>query len=729
MSYYKDRLDSLFLTTEDCTDVLTYDVAEDDSRKGRFQYIRPSDEGIDIYFFDLHKNVRYFDVVEPENVRPGKDRQNHKEYKITRLDNPVGDMKYKFPAGVGETYPFIPTEICDKYAKGEKIKVLYLTEGAFKAWKAAKHGLNIVGLTSITHYKQADGVIYRDISRIIEKCNVECVCMLYDNDCLDLGAKDLTTNGDLARRPTTFFNSMVSIYNLLLEYPVDIYFTHILKDVEGSPKGLDDLYCSFHGNEDIITRDLNALSRCNDFTYKLNLKTNFKRLRSYFGIKNAQAFFAKHESEIMNTGNNSFIFYGSQYRININADTGEKEITLEVPADLNKFFRCGDDYYELVPTPNPWGEMEDVLTKRSAKTITDDFGKDALKYVQKYKAFVNIPSNVSYQRIINNCYNIYNEIHHEIKEGSWRWTETFLQHIFGEYYELGLDYLTILYREPTQKLPVLCLVSEERRTGKTTFLDWLCDIYGENGCIIGNEELKSQFNGVFLQKLIVGLDETSLADNREITERIKMLSTAKKIPTQRKGVDFTINYIFAKFILCSNKVDSFIYTEGEENRFFVLKIPTLDGKEIVDLRNKLHEEIPAFLFYIQNRKITHKKESRMWFAYDLYRTQAFEALCEKQKPRAQKIVESFIAETMEDFNLKELLVTKDAICEMVPDLRKFELQVNDILKRLSNDKATKPQRFSIPYWVDNEGAEAFGGDPMKVSYRRFLGRPYLFTKH
>lgn len=729
MSYFKDRLDSLFLTTEDCTDVLTYDIAEDDSRKGRFQYIRSSDEGIDIYFFDLHKNVRYFDVVDPANVRPGKDRQNHKEYKITRLENPVGDMKYKFPTGVGETYPFIPTEICDKYAKGEKIKVLYLTEGAFKAFKASKHGLNIVGLTSITHYKQADGVIYRDISRIIEKCNVECVCMLYDNDCLDLGAKDLTTNGDLARRPTTFFNSMVSIYNLLLEYNVDIYFTHILKDVEGSPKGLDDLYCAFHGNEDIITRDLNALSRSNDYTYKLNLKTNFKRLRSYFGIKNAQSFFAKHETEIMNTGNNSFIFYGSQYRININADTGEKEITLEVPADLNKFFRCGDDYFELVPTPNPWGEMEDVLTKRAAKTITDDFGKDALKYVQKYKAFVNIPSNVSYQRIINSCYNIYNEIHHEIKEGSWRWTELFLQHIFGEYYELGLDYLTILYREPTQKLPVLCLVSEERRTGKTTFLDWLCDIYGENGCIIGNEELKSQFNGVFLQKLIVGLDETSLADNREITERIKMLSTAKKIPTQRKGVDFTINYIFAKFILCSNKVDSFIYTEGEENRFFVLKIPTLDGKEIVDLRNKLHEEIPAFLFYIQNRKITHKKESRMWFAYDLYRTKAFEALCEKQKPRAQKIIETFITETMEDFNLKELWVSKDAICEMVPDLRKFELQVNDILKRLSSNKATKPTRFSIPYWVDNEGAEAFGGDPMKVSYRRFLGRPYLFTKH
>lgn len=728
MSYFKERLDSLFLTVADCTDVLCWDIDAENSRRARFQYITSSDEGIDIYFFDLNKNIRYYDVVDPSQVRPGKENLNHKEYKITRLENPVGDMKYKFPAGVGETYPFIPTEICDKYAKGEKIKTLYLTEGAFKAWKAAKHGLNIIGLTSITHYKQADGTIYRDISKVIERCNVEVVCMLYDNDCLDLSGKDLADGGDLSRRPTTFFNSMVAIYNLLLEYNVDIYFTHILKDVEGSPKGLDDLYCAFHGSEDIITRDLNALSRCNDYSYKLNLKTNFKRLKAYFGLKNADVFFRKHETEIMGAGD-SFVFYGSRYRININADTGEKEIALEVPADLNKFFRCGDDYFELVPTPNPYGELEDVLTRRAAKTITDDFGKDALKYLQKYKAFVNIPSNVSYQRVISNCYNVYNEIRHEVKEGPWRWTETFLQHIFGEYYEIGLDYLTILYREPTQMLPVLCLVSEERRTGKTTFLDWLCDIYGENGCIIGNEELKSQFNGVFLQKLIVGLDETSLADNREITERIKMLSTAKKIPTQRKGVDFTINYNFAKFILCSNKVDSFIYTDGEENRFFVLKIPSLDGKEIVDIRRKLHEEIPAFLFYLQNRKITHKKESRMWFAYNLYRTKAFEDLCEKQKPRPQKIIETFIKEKFEDFNLNELELTKDAICEMVPELRKFELQIPDILKRLADGKADKPKRFSIPYWAENEGAEAFGGDPLRVVYKRCMGRPFLFQKH
>ena len=46
-------------------------------------------------------------------------------------------------------------------------------------------------------------------------------------------------------------------------------------------------------------------------------------------------------------------------------------------------------------------------------------------------------------------------------------------HIFGDQYELGLDYLQILYTMPQQKLPILLLVSEERNTGKSTILNFL----------------------------------------------------------------------------------------------------------------------------------------------------------------------------------------------------------------------------------------------------------------
>lgn len=723
MSYFDERIKSLNLSEADCHARLGYELDAENYQTGDYQFIRPSDIGIEIHFFDINRNIIYYDEVDPRNVRSGKEKLNRKVYKITRLENPEGDMKYKFPAAVGETYPFIPVEVCDKYKAGEQIRILYLTEGAFKAFKAAKHGLDIIGLTSITHYKQSDGTIYRDIRRLIEKCKVEVVCMLYDADCLDLSAKDLATRGDLSRRPNTFFNSMKCIYDLLNEYSLDIYFTHILKEVEGAPKGLDDLYCQFVGNEDMITKDLLSLSRCNDFSYKLNLKTHFSKLRAYFGLKSPTHFFNKHEREICNTGESSFVFYGSRYRIGTDENTGEKTVTLEMPADLNKYFRCGDDYFELVPTPTPFGEMEEVLTKRSVKTITDDFGKDAIKHIAKYKAFVNIPSNINYQRIINNCYNYYNPISHEITEGSWYFTEMFLHHIFGDYYDVGIDYLTILFKEPTQILPVLCLVSEERRTGKTTFLDWLTDIYGENACVIGSEELKSQFNGVFLRKLICGIDETSLSDNREITERIKFLSTAKVIPIQTKGKDFVLVKNFCKFIMCSNKVDSFIYSDSEEVRFFVLKVPPFEGKEITDIRKRMYDEIPAFLHFLLNRNTTYKKETRAWFAYNLIRTDAFDALCEKQKPRVQKIIETWISETMEDFELTELKMTKNALISVLPELHKYENQINDILKKMGCEKSDKTVRFKIPVW-SNDPLE----NELRMTSLDFNGRPFIYRK-
>lgn len=719
--YYITRLKELGVTEKDCKTVLNYEVGNDCTEKtGEYQFIREGDKGIDIYFFDLHGNIIYFDDKAKEYNRQCK--TTNTEYKITRLAEPNGDMKYKFPSGVGETFPWIPPALVKKYKKREVIRTLYLTEGAFKAFKASLHGLDIVGLTSITHYKAKDGMIYKDIIRLIQDCKVENVVMLYDADCLNISHKDLVAGEDISRRPNTFYNSMVSIYNLLLEFDVNIFFAHILNDIEGNPKGLDDLYVAMKGHEELVTNDLLSLSRINSFTYKLNLRTNFKRLKSYFGLGNHITFFEKHKEEIKNNGG-SFVFYGSKYKLETDERTGEILPTLLFPSDLNKFFRCGDDYFELVDTPTPFGETEEKLTKRSITTIKDDFGKDAIKHIKKYKAFVNIPNNQNYQRVINNCYNTYNPINHEVQEGSWKFTQMFLEHIFGDYYEIGLDYVTILYRYPTEILPVLCLVSTERRTGKTTFLDWLCDIFGDNACVVGNEEFKSQFNGVFLTKLIMGLDETSLADNREITERIKWLSTTKKIPVQKKGVDFNIVDNFCHLIMCSNQESNFVFTEKEEVRYFVLKIPSLDGKEMTDLRKRLQQEIPAFLYYIQNRTITYPKKSRQWFAYELTRTKAFEALCENQKPRCQKILEQWINDTVTDFGLSELKMTKSALIDILPELRKWENQINDTLKRIGCEKQTKTERFKIPYWGKNE----FDGE-LSQREMEHIGKPFIYKK-
>jgi len=88
--------------------------------------------------------------------------------------------------------------------------------------------------------------------------------------------------------------------------------------------------------------------------------------------------------------------------------------------------------------------------------------------IEKFIDFVLVPDNSdNYKRNIGNCYNIYEPIKFTPEKGEFKMTEIFLEHIFGTYLNVGLDYLTILFKKPAEKLPALCLVSREQKTGKS----------------------------------------------------------------------------------------------------------------------------------------------------------------------------------------------------------------------------------------------------------------------
>lgn len=206
----------------------------------------------------------------------------------------------------------------------------------------------------------------------------------------------------------------------------------------------------------------------------------------------------------------------------------------------------------------------------------------------------------------------------EPKEGSYTKTIEFLKHIFGEQLEIGLDYLSIIYFKPTEKLPILCLVSKECKTGKTTFLKWLKQLFGENMIINTDEDFSHNLNTEWITKLIIGIDELPHNQIQDF-ENLKYYATCQKITHVAKGKK-DIEYPFnGKFILCSNHEDDFIKIDPDEIRFWVRKISSISN-EIPYLLSDLIEEWPAFLFFLQHREIKSPKKTRLWFTkYQLYR--------------------------------------------------------------------------------------------------------------
>ncbi len=680
--------------------------------------------------FTIDRQINQYDNTKatPESANINNSRR--KNFFITRYKTPeeykdpkTGEKKtkrYDIPKGAG-TFPFFMPQLCDKYEKAVKIKTLVLTEGYFKAAKGAVCGLDIVGLSSITHYKQKDtDAMYQDVISLIKTCQVENVIILYDGDARQISLSDLTAKKDLRRRPSGFINSARSVRELLKDCDVDIYYAAIKSDdLEGKPKGLDDLFNQFPTETEAIVKDLLSFSTPPRFFERMNIRVDVGRLYKHFCLDTIENFYTLHEPIIKGE---EFIYNGTTYIYN-----SEKGICdVVIPRAATDYFRCGDDYYKFISVPNKYQQNERKFIRRLKSTITDDHGKDFSKYIAKYEAFCNVPDHVNFQQVFNNCFNVYAPFEHEPEAGECPAILEFITHIFGDHYELGLDYIQILYQKPTQILPILCLVSKQNKTGKSTFIKLLKAIFTQNATIIGNDDLGNDFNGFWATKLIVACEE-SFIEKKTIIEKIKALSTADKMNMNKKGRDQEEIDFFAKFILASNNEDTFIFASRDDVRYWVRQVPVFSGKERVNLLREMIDEIPAFLDFLNNRQMYTQNVSRMWFDEKLLKTEALEKLIHNSRPGLEKEIYEKLKNIFIEFGEEEILLTPT-------DANTFIIQkkqeISYLAKIFRDNMGVKPytdrdgkqvlKSYCVPYWGTDSG-----GEVVRMEYK-MKGRPFVF---
>lgn len=142
--------------------------------------------------------------------------------------------------------------------------------------------------------------------------------------------------------------------------------------------------------------------------------------------------------------------------------------------------RVGTTLYKVVNQPCASGGYEKRRVIWNNSTLRQDYGKNYLATVPKYDGFCTVPGHLNYRKEIDGFLNLYEPIEHTPQIGDFPNIRSLVLHIFGEQYNLGLDYLQLLFLQPLQKLPILLLVSEERNTGKSTFLNFLKAVFGDN---------------------------------------------------------------------------------------------------------------------------------------------------------------------------------------------------------------------------------------------------------
>lgn len=339
-----------------------------------------------------------------------------------------------------------------------------------------------------------------------------------------------------------------------------------------------------------------------------------------------------------------------------------------------------EELYPIIPS---------VIIDNEGHPYPKEIAERVRKIAPQYLAKTNSPSHIDYKECIINgigdrFYNEYRPIGHIPEEGTWAHIEELLRHIFGEQYEMGLDYIQLLYMKPLQQLPILLLVSQETGTGKSTFCKFLKEVFGSNALPLTTDILENRFNSYWTGKLLVYVEEQE-SDSKEVRKqsaKLKNTVTAETLPSEGKGKDAKATVNFVKVIICSNDEISPIKIEPDDTRYWVRKISSLSKEqEAVDILQECRKEIPAFLFYLLNRQIQTKRVNRLWFSPNEIHTAAWQRIVAGSRDPFELSLVHLLVDTMDRYGVDELMYSKTELNNIV----RCASQFSDSLRRKSSD--------------------------------------------
>ena len=707
MSYLKERLKKLNITDK----LNTYKAVGEDGVHGmNFKFFTETEKGdIAINYIALDGKVVTF----------LKDGKKLRAFSRTRYQVPVElpngkEKKYDQPTG-SPVVAFVTPELLKRYKTGEETRDLYIVEGEFKAFAMSNFGLPTFGIGGIHNFKDEKGVyLNTEIVTFCKKCKVQNIILLFDADCLQVKWEE---GKDLYNRPAGFYSAVRKFNELLKPHNLNLYFAHIVQSSDY--KGIDDVLYNGISDQGQVVKELEEFSiESKDKKYVMSYGItgrSYTIIRGLFGLNSVEEFFELYKEELKDK---DFVYKQNTYHL----ENGK--ITLSWHGQQQQYVRIGINYFKKTFALMTNNQIEENLELWSKGAICDDFKKSKLflDSIEKYDSFTNIPENdpdkykrtiiVGRDGMVSKLYNRYSKVPHTPEEGSWQTINKLLHHIFnytnlkGEsLYEFGLDYLQLLYTQPLKHLPILCLVSKERGTGKSTFLDLLKSIFADNMRILDSSRLMSPYNGHWAGKLVVAVDESfiNMDEKNGAGNKLKMIATNATIPFEEKHKNAGEIPNISKLIMCSNDEFNFVKIDKEENRYCIIKVEPFTGDTDPHMVKKMLEEIPAFLYFLKHRQLYYPERSRLWFDERLFETEALLKIQERTEPMVVKQIKNAIKDQFYWLRTENVRLSANVLFELIR--RKYnKIRITDVKEWLMDNgyRTRNASKFYYKFEADYE---------------------------
>lgn len=282
-------------------------------------------------------------------------------------------------------------------------------------------------------------------------------------------------------------------------------------------------------------------------------------------------------------------------------------------ADHMNYVFVGNEYY--AKTFNKPGDL--LLMKNQTLKSRYGFTDFDLQEIPTYQKFTVKPGHgEDYQQVIDGVFwNRYRQVNWNPKKGGLKdikYTLNMLKHLFGEndvdpnQVEEILDWLTILIRYPETKLHQILLYSQEQGTSKTAFGKLVGWILEENYIQVKSGDMEEKYNGHWIDKLVVHIDEGNFTKPKEMSNSLKNWGTADTVNLRLMGSDYSTVPFFAKFIITTNESEG-IFVQEDDRRLWARQAMVIpDRMKKANYEDLVKAEVPYLTYFLLNRELKYK---------------------------------------------------------------------------------------------------------------------------
>ena len=415
----------------------------------------------------------------------------------------------------------------------------------------------------------------------------------------------------------------------------------------------------------------------------------------------------------------------------LNKKNGITQVMNAIYKDADSEFSCkdlpfvliGDEFYEIINDDN----NPHINSLQPRKSTTIDLNplvrgfKDWKKQIRHYKGFVSKPSVFNFQNEIKssdsktgaelvywNSFNAPPVKPQDIVAGQWKTIEGVVSHLFGEstlendQRELFYDYMQTFVLQPERKLWGICLVSQERESGKSVLAKLFSYIFGENNIGRTNVDtiIDGHFNADYASKFIVDLDDLPKIKDPKFVSKLKPFITEPFVTVNDKNVKLYKIQNHMHFVITSNEVLDFMKVEGEENRFWIREVTKFPATKVdKNLYDKLKAEVPHFLHWLKHRTPVYKDVGRTRFDNSLLQTNAFKKSADYNKSDLYHIIQDAVIQFFENTpeEITGVIVRKQDV-EKLLDEEGLKIKKKDIPVFMEKDLGVKENPTKITKW-------------------------------